>query len=174
MNDKIRCCGAHGHYPVPVLPSVKWRGKEWWCPFCGQTYEFFDGFKYYEPSEELEKRREMLSELANDFLSDKTEYFELYQKPDIMLSEGAAFNATIDERTKEVSFSCAHCPTVIFKEVADFDVARDKLPTEEWQKQMFNFLTKKAAHLIHNGKLLRVCPDCLKQKYIYAPTRVQH
>lgn len=167
--NEIRCCGYHLNYPTPVISTFKWNHKEFWCPHCGTKYEFFDGFKYYERTAELAKRLDIFTQMAEDFLTDKTSYYELYRRAEGPPSEGSTFQCRIDESNFEVTIICAHCPTIIFKEPATFDVSRQNLQSEKWQQQMFDFLTEKAAHLIHKGKLVRVCSDCLKTRYAYAP-----
>lgn len=81
-SDTIRCCNRHTDYPVPVLSTVKFHKSEWWCPYCGAKYELFDGFKYYPITYKLNLRREFFERLSLDYLSDKTETYEFYQRPD--------------------------------------------------------------------------------------------
>lgn len=82
LQNLIRCCGEHLEYPVPVIFTFKWDYFEYWCPLCGRKYEFFDGFKYYPDSEILKKRIKFFEEMSKDYLSDNTDSFTLYQKPD--------------------------------------------------------------------------------------------
>lgn len=81
-SDTIRCCNRHTDYPVPVLSTVKFFKSEWWCPHCGAKYELFDGFKYYPIAYKLQLRREFFERLSLDYLSDKTEEYQYYQRPD--------------------------------------------------------------------------------------------
>ena len=81
--DKIRCCSSHVHYPTPVLFTLKYRGHEYWCPHCGNKYEFFDRFSYYQNTESLQKRKELFEKAAMSFLSDRAETFQFGQMPDL-------------------------------------------------------------------------------------------
>jgi len=91
-SDKIRCCGNHTDYPTPVIPTFKFRGKEWWCPHCGAKYEFFDGFKYFHKNEDLENRGRLFEGISLEYLScsavelgipEQAKTYVLGQKPDL-------------------------------------------------------------------------------------------
>jgi len=82
INSRVRCCSRHKEYLVPVIGTFKFRETEAWCPYCGATYEFFEGYSYAEKSPILTKRSELFAELSNNYLSDKAEDYEYNQKPD--------------------------------------------------------------------------------------------
>lgn len=80
---EIRCCNQHPEYPTPVLGTLKFRGKEFWCPYCGLKYEFFDGFKYYPIVETLVERKALFEVISTPYLSDQVEEYQFHQQPDI-------------------------------------------------------------------------------------------
>ena len=80
--QNVRCCSRHTDYPVPVLSTMKFYKTEWWCPHCGAKYELFDGFKYYPITYKLNLRRVFFEILSLDYLSDNTEEYAFYQRPD--------------------------------------------------------------------------------------------
>lgn len=82
-SSQTRCCSNHPEYTVPVIFTLKWDYYEYWCPHCGRNYEFFDGFEYYLNDDILDRRIALFSDLSKDYLSDNTDSFTLYQKPDL-------------------------------------------------------------------------------------------
>lgn len=81
-NKEIRCCSNHLDYPVPVIFTLKFKYKEWWCPYCGVKYEMFDGFKYLPTTDLLKSRLRLFKSLSKKYLTGDTENFELLQTPD--------------------------------------------------------------------------------------------
>jgi hypothetical protein len=82
LRQDIRCCNKHTDYPVPVLSTTKFNHFEFWCPHCGAKYELFDGFKYYPIAYKLNLRRAFFEIVSLEYLSDKTEDYTFYQRPD--------------------------------------------------------------------------------------------
>lgn len=82
LRQDIRCCNKHTDYPVPVLGTCKFYKSEFWCPHCGAKYELFDGFKYYPITYKINLRREFFEIMSFEYLSDKTEDYAFYQRPD--------------------------------------------------------------------------------------------
>ena len=84
IQTEIRCCAGHPEYPTPVIGTTKFRGKEFWCPFCGLKYEFFDGFKYYPKVETLLTRLKKFEEVSTEYLQSDDGEYQFGQQPDLV------------------------------------------------------------------------------------------
>jgi hypothetical protein len=80
--EKIKCCPDHPEYLTPLILSFKVPGKEFFCPHCGQFFEFFDRSFYAQYCYILNIRLVLFKAISKDYLSQKTDEYTLFQKPD--------------------------------------------------------------------------------------------
>lgn len=102
LRNDIRCCNRHNDYPTPVIGTCKFPKSEFWCPHCGAKYELFDGFKYYPITYKLNLRLQIFYKLATDYLSDKTEEYKFYERPDAIF--GLMLDADIAWTLRSLGF----------------------------------------------------------------------
>ncbi len=75
MSDKIKCCTRHDKN-VPFIFTGKFPGKEWWCPHCGHTIEFFGMTRDLPLSDAFKKLHDDLRKEAGSFLHGETDEWE--------------------------------------------------------------------------------------------------
>ena len=77
----LACCNSHQDYLVPLIPTFRFSGSEYWCPFCGRKYGLFDKLVEVHQSEELIKRFGQYDAISESYLSGKTKEYKLNVKP---------------------------------------------------------------------------------------------
>lgn len=74
-------CPNHTEYHVPLIMTFKFRGQEFWCPYCGYTCGMFGSYVEVVQDKELREREKKFKKLAKEFLSSDGMIFKYEQKP---------------------------------------------------------------------------------------------
>jgi hypothetical protein len=67
MERDINICENHQYYKVPLIGTMVFYGAEYWCPFCGQTYDIFGG-KKVKMSSSLYRKYALYKNVSSKFL----------------------------------------------------------------------------------------------------------
>ena len=63
----IKVCNYHREYLTPLIPTFAFRYKEYWCPYCAETYALMET-REVNSTPELEGCREKYREASSEFL----------------------------------------------------------------------------------------------------------
>lgn len=78
--DEIKICSNHQEYQVPLIWTFKFRGAEFWCPYCGYQEGMFGAGENVAETEVLKSRLETYKERSINYLSNQSDNWTLYEK----------------------------------------------------------------------------------------------
>lgn len=85
--DEIKICSNHQEYQVPLIWTFKFRGAEFWCPYCGYQEGMFGAGTNVTQTDELKKRLELYKEASTKYLGSHDGEWK-YKVPAEQLSHG--------------------------------------------------------------------------------------
>jgi len=72
-NDEIRVCPNHkSQEKVPLVFTMAFPGKEYWCPGCGYTHGMLGAGDIVKRTKEIDEKEDYWENVGKDYLSAKS------------------------------------------------------------------------------------------------------
>lgn len=76
----IAVCSSHPEFQVPLISTYKFKGAEFWCPFCGQCYGLFGNYLELKVTETLKNRLKKYKAHSTSYLESDNGTYEYNKK----------------------------------------------------------------------------------------------